>query len=129
MLPFYRTPDLAGPLAFVLAFGGFLLLVILFTNVLFMINLLQSPFLILFKSGKVHFSYIYGIGVLGCLAIYALLNLMAISGVSIGITSLRSWLLPPSNGGTFGHKHPLISTVIDMPCIIILYCEFHSLLY
>lgn len=68
-----QDTDLAGPLAFVLAFGGFLLL-----------------------SGKVHFSYIYGIGVLGCLAIYAILNLMAVSGVSIGVTvSVLGYCLLP----------------------------------
>ncbi|XP_046437954.1 protein YIPF5-like [Daphnia pulex] len=68
-----QDTDLAGPLAFVLAFGGFLLL-----------------------SGKVHFSYIYGIGVLGCLAIYAMLNLMAVSGVSIGVTvSVLGYCLLP----------------------------------
>jgi len=68
-----QDTDLAGPLAFVLAFGGFLLL-----------------------SGKVHFSYIYGIGVLGCLAIYALLNLMAVSGVSVGVTvSVLGYCLLP----------------------------------
>jgi hypothetical protein len=33
-------------------------------------------------SGKVHFNYIYGIGVLGCLAIYGLLTLMATTPVS-----------------------------------------------
>ena len=33
-----------------------------------------------------HFGYIYGISVLGCLAMYSLLNLMAISGVTIGLT-------------------------------------------
>jgi len=60
--PFRATPaeaagdgDLAGPLVFCLAFGSLLLL-----------------------SGKVHFNYIYGIGVLGCLAMYALLALMAV---------------------------------------------------
>lgn len=68
-----QDTDLAGPLAFILAFGGFLLL-----------------------SGKVHFSYIYGIGVLGCLAIYAMLNLMAVSGVSIGVTvSVLGYCLLP----------------------------------
>lgn len=68
-----QDTDLAGPLAFVLAFGAFLLL-----------------------SGKVHFSYIYGIGVLGCLAIYALLNLMAVSGVSVGVTvSVLGYCLLP----------------------------------
>ena len=32
--------------------------------------------------GKIHFNYIYGIGVLGCVAIYGLLNLMAATQVS-----------------------------------------------
>ncbi len=48
--------DLAGPLAFCLAFGSLLLL-----------------------AGKVHFNYIYGIGVLGCLCVYALLTAMSVS--------------------------------------------------
>ena len=46
--------DLAGPLVFCLAFGSLLLL-----------------------SGKVHFNYIYGIGIIGCLAMYALLHMMS----------------------------------------------------
>lgn len=45
--------DLAGPLIFCLALGTVLLL-----------------------SGKVHFGYIYGVGTLGCLSIYLLLNLI-----------------------------------------------------
>lgn len=49
-----QDSDLAGPLVFCLAFGSFLLL-----------------------SGKVHFGYIYGFGALGCLSIYALLNMMS----------------------------------------------------
>lgn len=49
-----QDADLAGPLVFGLAFGSFLLL-----------------------TGKVHFSYIYGFGVLGCLLIYMLLTLMS----------------------------------------------------
>ncbi|XP_074593228.1 yip1 domain-containing 1 [Brevipalpus obovatus] len=52
--------DLTGPLVFCFAFGTFLLL-----------------------SGKLHFSYIYGIGILGCLSIYMLLNLMAPEGSDI----------------------------------------------
>ena len=52
--------DLAGPLVFCLLFGGVLLL-----------------------SGKVHFGYIYGVGLLGCISIYALLNLMSMDGVSV----------------------------------------------
>jgi len=45
--------DLAGPLFFLLCFGIFLLL-----------------------TGKVHFGYIYGFGVSGCLAMYLVLNLL-----------------------------------------------------
>ncbi len=55
--------DLAGPLAFCLAFGALLLL----------------------GQGKVHFNYIYGIGALGCVAMYALLTLMANSSSSTGV--------------------------------------------
>ena len=54
--------DLAGPLVFCLAFGSLLLLV-----------------------GKVHFNYIYGIGVLGCLAMYALLSLMSMTPVHLTV--------------------------------------------
>ena len=54
--------DLAGPLVFCLAFGFFLLV-----------------------SGKVHFGYIYGFGLLGCLSIYMLLNLMAPPEVDLTI--------------------------------------------
>ncbi|XP_030384304.1 protein YIPF5 [Scaptodrosophila lebanonensis] len=48
-----QDTDMAGPLVFCLALGGFLLL-----------------------SGKVTFSYIYGIGVMGCIFFYCLLSLM-----------------------------------------------------
>jgi hypothetical protein len=57
-----QDTDLAGPLVFCMAFGASLLL-----------------------SGKLHFGYIYGIGLVGCLAMYCLLNLMSLSGVSVGI--------------------------------------------
>lgn len=68
-----QDTDLAGPLVFCLALGGLLLL-----------------------SGKVHFSYIYGIGVMGCLAVYALLSLMAVSGVTLGIVvSVLGYCLLP----------------------------------
>ncbi|CAD5232464.1 unnamed protein product [Bursaphelenchus xylophilus] len=46
--------DLAGPLVFCLLLGASLLL-----------------------NGRVYFGYIYGIGMLGCLGMYALLNLMS----------------------------------------------------
>lgn len=68
-----QETDLTGPLVFCLCFGGFLLL-----------------------SGKIHFGYIYGIGVLGCLAMYALINLMSESGVSFGCTvSVLGYCLLP----------------------------------
>uniref|UniRef100_A0A8D8LI69 Protein YIPF5 n=2 Tax=Cacopsylla melanoneura TaxID=428564 RepID=A0A8D8LI69_9HEMI len=65
---------MAGPLTFCLAFGGFLLL-----------------------AGKVHFSYIYGFGVVGCLAMYGLLYLMATSpNVNIStVTSVLGYCLLP----------------------------------
>jgi hypothetical protein len=54
--------DLMGPLVFCLAFGCFLLL-----------------------SGKIHFGYIYGIAVVGCLSIYLLLNLMSPPNTDISL--------------------------------------------
>uniref|UniRef100_A0A1I7YCW1 Protein YIPF n=1 Tax=Steinernema glaseri TaxID=37863 RepID=A0A1I7YCW1_9BILA len=60
--------DLAGPLVFCLLFGASLLL-----------------------HGKVHFGYIYGIGGLGCVGMYALLNLMA-ADKSISFTCTASVL-------------------------------------
>ncbi|XP_047141432.1 protein YIPF5 [Hydra vulgaris] len=66
--------DLAGPLVFCLAFGAFLLL-----------------------SGKVHgFGYIYGVGVLGSISMYAVLNLMSMTGVTFQcvISVLGYCLLP-----------------------------------
>ena len=50
--------DLAGPLVFCLLYGGFLLL-----------------------SGKIHFGYIYGVALLGCLSVYIILNLMSERGL------------------------------------------------
>lgn len=68
-----QDTDLAGPLVFCLAFGGCLLL-----------------------AGKVHFSYIYGLGVLGCIAMYALLGLMSTSQVNIGcVVSILGYCLLP----------------------------------
>lgn len=65
--------DLAGPLLFCLAFGGFLLL-----------------------HGKVQFGYIYGFSALGCVVMYIVLNLMSLTGVSVGcvISVLGYCLLP-----------------------------------
>ncbi|XP_052283499.1 protein YIPF5-like isoform X2 [Dreissena polymorpha] len=68
-----QDTDLAGPLVFCLAFGGSLML-----------------------AGKLSFGYIYGIGVVGCLAMYCLLNLMSMTGVSSGcIISVLGYCLLP----------------------------------
>lgn len=65
--------DLAGPLVFAMLLGSFLLL-----------------------TGKVHFGYIYGVGVVGCLAIYFVLNLMSEIGVDIyRIISVLGYCLLP----------------------------------
>ncbi|XP_039264897.1 protein YIPF5-like [Styela clava] len=65
--------DLAGPLCFCLALGGTLLL-----------------------GGKVQFGYIYGIGGMGVLAMYLLLNLMTMDGVSIGcVASIIGYCILP----------------------------------
>ncbi|CAD7079796.1 unnamed protein product [Hermetia illucens] len=69
-----QDTDMAGPLVFCLALGGFLLL-----------------------SGKVTFSYIYGIGVVGCIAFYCLLSLMATQAqVTFGaVASVLGYCLLP----------------------------------
>jgi hypothetical protein len=71
-----QDTDLAGPVVFCIMFGFILLL-----------------------SGKVHFGYIYGIGVMGCLAMYFLLNMMSVAGVSLGIVvSVLGYCLLPMVG-------------------------------
>lgn len=68
-----QDTDLAGPLAFCLAFGSFLLL-----------------------SGKAQFGYIYGIGMLGCASMYGLLNAMSLAGVALGVVvSVLGYCLLP----------------------------------
>ena len=65
--------DLAGPLFFALLLGGLLLL-----------------------RGKLHFGYIYGLGLVGIVGIWALLNLMSASGMDLYRTAciLGYCLLP-----------------------------------
>ncbi len=60
---------MAGPLVFCLALGFFLLL-----------------------TGKLHFGYIYGFGMLGCLAMYVLVNLMAEGGRTMDVSRTFSLL-------------------------------------
>jgi len=65
--------DLAGPLVFCMAFGCFLML-----------------------AGKIHFGYIYGLGLVGTASIYMLLNLMSQNGISMGTTvSVLGYCLLP----------------------------------
>ena len=67
--------DLAGPLAFALLLGAELLL-----------------------SGKIHFGYIYGFGLFGCLSMTLILNLMSPQPVSIWtVTSILGYSLLPVN--------------------------------
>lgn len=61
--------DLAGPLVFCLLFGAALLL-----------------------HGKLSFGFIYGVGGLGCVGIYALMNLMATDEKNISFTCTASVL-------------------------------------
>ncbi|KXS09947.1 Yip1-domain-containing protein [Gonapodya prolifera JEL478] len=65
--------DLAGPLVFCLLFGGALLL-----------------------SGRIHFGYIYGVGITGVASLYLLLNLMSDRGAEFSRTAsvLGYCLLP-----------------------------------
>merc|ERR1712179_194658 len=68
--------DLAGPIVFAMAFGSFIMF-----------------------SGKLYFNYIYGIGLMGCLAMYCLLNLMSLSGVSfVCVVSVLGYCLLPLVG-------------------------------
>ncbi|XP_054021224.1 protein YIPF7 isoform X2 [Dryobates pubescens] len=65
--------DLTGPVVFCLALGATLLM-----------------------AGKVHFSYVYGMSAIGCVAMHALLNLMSVSGVSHGcVASVLGYCLLP----------------------------------
>lgn len=68
--------DLAGPIVFAVAFGSFIMF-----------------------SGKLYFNYIYGIGLLGCVAMYSLLNLMSVAGVSLTcVVSVLGYCLLPIVG-------------------------------
>lgn len=48
------------------------------------------------QSGKVHFGYIYGVGLMGCTSMYVVLNLMSTNGVSVGcVVSVLGYCLLP----------------------------------
>ena len=88
--------DLAGPLLFWLCFGTFLLFVSLSLS-LYMCYLIFIP--CLFQSGKAHFGYIYGVGLLGSISIYTLLNLMSEKGIdAYCVASVLGYCLLPMVG-------------------------------
>jgi hypothetical protein len=65
--------DIAGPIFFCLLLGGVLLL-----------------------SGKAHFGYIYGVGTVGCISVYTILNLMSDTGIDgYRSTSVMGYCLLP----------------------------------
>lgn len=95
-----QDTDMAGPLVFCLAFGVSLLL-----------------------SGKVHFGYIYGIGVVGCIAMYALLNLMSMSSVTVScIVSVLGYCLLPmvllSFFSVVMSLQGILGTVLTVVCVL-----------
>ncbi|KAJ2690865.1 hypothetical protein IWW39_000374 [Coemansia spiralis] len=77
----YDDADMAGPLLFILVLGTFLLL-----------------------SGKSQFGYIYGVGLLGTIGIWAILNLMSQGGIEVMRTAsiLGYCLLPIVFLGSIG---------------------------
>uniref|UniRef100_A0A7S4I628 Protein YIPF n=1 Tax=Vannella robusta TaxID=1487602 RepID=A0A7S4I628_9EUKA len=82
--------DLTGPVIFCLVFGVFLLM-----------------------AGKVHFGYIYGMGVIACCAMWMLLNLMSRTGIDMGRTAsiLGYCLLPIVLLAGLGIVFPLNNTI------------------
>ncbi|ELR22531.1 Yip1 domain family, member 5, putative [Acanthamoeba castellanii str. Neff] len=91
--------DLAGPIMFCLLLGAILLL-----------------------SGKVHFGYIYGIGVLGCLGVYVMMNLLSERGIDIYKTaSILGYCLLPVIGlaglSIFIRMNSIVGYVLAVVCI------------
>ncbi|CAO3663363.1 unnamed protein product [Rhizopus microsporus] len=98
--------DLAGPLLFIFLFGTFLLL-----------------------SRKAHFGYIYGVGVLGVISIYLILNLMSENGIDGSRTAsvLGYCLLPMvmlSGLSVFLKLDTIVGTFLTI--ISILWCTYSS---
>ncbi|KAI9104621.1 hypothetical protein DFS34DRAFT_567244, partial [Phlyctochytrium arcticum] len=97
--------DLAGPILFCLAFGGFLLL-----------------------SGKVHFGYVYGVAMLGVASVYAILNLMSESGIDgYRTASVLGYCLLPmvvlSSFSTLLHGH-VIGLILG--ALSVLWCTYSA---
>lgn len=98
--------DLAGPIFFFLLFGTFLLL-----------------------SGKVHFGYIYGIALIGTLAQYAILNLMALKSIDFSQTAsvLGYCLLPLVATSALGVLVSLDNAIgYFLSSLVIVWCTYSS---
>lgn len=98
--------DLAGPLIFGLLFG-----------------------IILLVSGKVHFGYIYGVGLMGCIAMYIVLNLMSAARVSVGcVVSVLGYCLLPmvllSSFSIVVHLQGVLGSVLSL--VIIVWCSYSA---
>ncbi|XP_036890015.1 protein YIPF7 [Sturnira hondurensis] len=98
--------DLAGPILFCVALGATLLL-----------------------AGKVQFGYLYGMSAIGCLGMYALLNLMSSSGVTYGcVASVLGYCLLPmvilSSCAVFFSLQDTIGTVLAL--VIIGWCSLSA---
>ncbi len=59
---FLVEADMSGPLLLAFCFGALLMLVI---------------WNLYYKSGKIHFGYIYGFGVIGTISVYTIMNLLS----------------------------------------------------
>ncbi|KAJ1725813.1 hypothetical protein LPJ53_000074 [Coemansia erecta] len=103
----YDDSDMAGPLLFILVLGTFLLL-----------------------SGKSQFGYIYGVGLMGTLGIWTILNLMSQGGIAVMRTAsiLGYCLLPIVFLGSIGLTVDLKSTQIGVLAAVvpIAWCTYSS---
>ncbi|TNN20587.1 Protein YIPF5 [Schistosoma japonicum] len=98
--------DLAGPLVFCLLFGCTLMF-----------------------AGKIHFNYIYGLGVFGCLGIYLLLSVMTPRGVTptCVVSTLGYCLLPMCLLSSFGIVFSLKSILgVIVTAIVVFWCTIAS---
>ncbi|KAJ1945943.1 hypothetical protein GGF37_001441 [Kickxella alabastrina] len=103
----YDDSDMAGPLLFILVLGTFLLL-----------------------SGKSQFGYIYGVGLMGTLGIWTILNLMSQGGIAVMRTAsiLGYCLLPIVFLGSVGLAVDLKSTQLGALAAVlpIAWCTYSS---
>lgn len=88
--------DLAGPILFCLSFAMFLLFV---RNTIISYIRRCGTQIVFYQSGKAQFNYIYGVGVLGSVSIYVLLNLMSDAGIdAYRVCSILGYCLLPMVG-------------------------------